>query len=118
MKFSQIKSKNLKNLTKKFSKYNAIACEEDGFKFPSRMELNYYRKLKLLKMSGEVLYFLRQVPFHLPGGVKYVVDFVEFWRDGNVVYVDVKGYDTPLSKSKRKIVESLYPVKIEIFKKK
>lgn len=95
-------------------KFKAIKTEYDGIKFPSKKEANYYLKLKLLVKAGQVLFFLRQVPFHLPGGVKYVVDFQEFWADGSVRFVDVKGHQTPEFIAKKKMVEALYPVKIEI----
>ena len=67
-----------------------------------------------MKQSGAILFFLRQVPFHLPGGVRYVVDFVEFWAGGDVRFVDVKGFKTPEYKAKKKMVEEVYkPVIIE-----
>lgn len=67
--------------------------------------------------SGEVIFFLRQVPFHLPGNVRYVVDFVEFLASGQVDFVDVKGMETPEFKLKKKQVECLYPIEIKIVKK-
>lgn len=45
--------------------------------------------------------FLRQVPFHLPGGVKYLADFVVFTASGVVEVVDVKGVRTTEYKIKR-----------------
>lgn len=81
------------------------------------MEAAYYSRLKLLQQSGEVIFFLRQVPFHLPGNVRYVVDFIEFWSDGTVKFIDVKGMDTPLSIAKRKLVEAHYPIEIDVVKK-
>ena len=96
-------------------KYQAVPEVEDGIRFASRKEAAYYRRLKLQKSAGEVLVFLRQVPFHLPGGVRYVVDFVEFHADGNIRFVDVKGMMTATFKAKRKMVEDLYrPIKIEV----
>lgn len=99
------------------SKYSAKITECDGFKFSSKLEKNYYESMKLLQKSGQLKYFLRQVPFHLPGNVKYVVDFVLFFEDGEIRYIDVKGFDTALSKTKRKIVEATYPIKIEVVQK-
>ena len=97
-------------------KYRAIPTERDGIKFGSRAEARYYDRLQLAKQSGDLLFFLRQVPFHLPGSVTYRADFMEFWKDGEVKIIDVKGFDTPQSKQKRKQVEAIYPVKIEIVK--
>lgn len=99
-----------------FHKFHAKPCEFDGFKFSSKLEGRYYNELKIKKASGEVVFFLRQVPFHLPGNVKYLVDFVIFLSNGSVEFVDTKGLDTPLSIAKRKQVEALYPVEIKIVK--
>lgn len=94
------------------SKYHNIITECDNIKFQSKKEAAYYRELCCRVHAGEALYFLRQVPFHLKGGVKYVVDFVEFWADGTVHYVDVKGHKTAMYKVKKKLVEASFPVKI------
>ena len=96
-------------------KYNAVKTECDGIKFDSKKEAQYYRDLKLRKAVGEVIQYLRQVPFHLPGGVRYVVDFMEFHSDGTVHFVDVKGMQTKDFIMKKKMVESLYaPIIIEV----
>ena len=98
-------------------KYNAVPVEADGIKFPSKLEARYYEYLKLRKRIGEVVVFLMQVPFRLPGGVFYRVDFVEFRADGTTHFIDTKGRDTQDSINKRKQVEELYaPIKIEIVK--
>jgi len=95
-------------------KFRAKPSEADGIIFASKKEMDYYRELLLRKKSGEVLFFLRQVPFHLPGNVRHVIDFVEFWSDGTVHVVEVKGYDTPMGKLKRKQVMDLYPINVEV----
>ncbi len=98
-------------------KFHAIRTEKDSQKFDSKMEARYYDSLKLQKKAGGIVFFLRQVPFHLPGNVRYIADFQVFHSDGSVSFVDVKGHDTPLSILKRKQVEALYPVKIEVVTK-
>ena len=95
-----------------YHKFRAKKTERDGMKFPSKKEAAYYDALKLFQNNGELLFFLRQVPFHLPGNVKVVVDFVEFWADGTVNFIDVKGYKTPQYKRNKKLVEALYPIEI------
>ena len=95
-------------------KFGAVACERDGKKFPSRLERRYYDQLKIRQASGEVIMFLCQVPFDIPGSVKYVCDFQVFLADGTVEFIDTKGRDTQMSIAKRKIVEALYPVEIKI----
>ncbi len=94
-------------------KFNAIRTELDGYKFSSRKEAKYYSELKLRQASGEVIFFLMQTPFHLPGGVKYVCDYTVFLSNGEVEFVDIKGIRTLLYLTKKKIVESIYPVKIK-----
>lgn len=96
----------------KRNKYGAKKVEVDGIRFHSKKEADYYCRLKLLKRAGEVDFFLRQVPFDLPGGVKYRCDFQVFWSDGKVTFVDVKGFMTKTSKLKIKQVEELYPIEI------
>lgn len=85
----------------------------DGLKFGSKKESLRYQGLKLLKKTGDVLFFLRQVPFDLPGGIKYRADFLVFWADGNVTVEDVKGMRLPAYIAKKKQVEALYPIEIK-----
>ncbi len=95
-------------------KYKAVRTETDGIKFDSKKEAAYYARLLLLMKTGEVVVFLRQVPFYLPGGVRYVCDFEIFMADGSVRFVDVKGVETATFKAKRRMVEEMYaPIKIE-----
>lgn len=98
-------------------KFKAKSVKEDGHHFPSTLEWKYFKHLELLQKSGEVLFFLRQVPIHLPGGVKYVVDYLVFTASGEVRFVDVKGMETSEFLLKKKIVEDLYPFNIDIVKK-
>lgn len=63
------------------NKFGAIKKTVDGINFQSTKEASYYSALKLRVKCGEVLFFLRQSPFHFPGGGKYVVDFIEFHSD-------------------------------------
>ena len=99
------------------SKYNAKPIEIDGIRFDSQLEGRYYQTLKLRKLANDLKYFLRQVPIHLPGKTKLVIDFVVFENDGNVRYIDTKGFMTAMAKLKIRQVEALYPIKIEIIKK-
>ena len=89
-------------------KYNAKQTVHDGIRFDSKKEAERYGTLKLLHFAGEVLTFIRQVPFHLPGGVRYVCDFQVFWADGSVTFEDVKGFKTASYKAKKRMVEDLY----------
>lgn len=94
---------------------------DSGIYFPSKLEHSYYQHLILLKKSGDVLFFLRQVPFDLKSETtkvcKYVVDFQVFWKNGDITFVDVKGMETKIFAMKLKMVETQYPIEITIVKK-
>ena len=83
-------------------KFHAKPTELDGIKFPSKKEAKYYSELLLRQKAGEVVFFLRQIPFFLPGNVKYVCDFMEFNSDGTVHFIDTKGFKTSMYKTKKK----------------
>lgn len=96
-------------------KYGNHITQVDGIRFDSKREAKYYQQLLMRKAAGELLYFLRQVPIHLPGGTKLVVDFQEFHADGSVHYIDVKGRETPVFRLKKREVEHQYPhIRIEL----
>ena len=97
------------NITHKF---HNVPTEVEGAWFASKKEARYFQSLVLARRSGDLLFTLRQVPFHVPGGVIYRVDFAEFWKDGEVRFTDVKGHRTRSYINKKKQVEALYPVKI------
>jgi hypothetical protein len=69
--------------------------------------------------SGEILRYERQIPFILQEGfthnnikvlpIKYVSDFIVYWKDGTRTIFDVKGLPDSLSKCKRKIFWYRYP---------
>ncbi len=94
-------------------KFSAVQTITDGIKFPSKKEAAYYGQLKLRQQAGDIVFFLRQTAFHLPGNVRYVVDFVTFNADGTVHFIDVKGHKTATYIAKKKMVEAMYPIEIE-----
>ena len=106
------------------NKYGAIPTTVDGIRFHSKKEAEYYQKLKLMQNHGHFTYFLRQVPYPLPGKIKYYADFVTFRKlsvssdlntnEYEIRVYDVKGKDTRVSINKRKQVEEIYNLKIEI----
>jgi hypothetical protein len=97
---------------KKESKYHAQSVEIDNIKFASKKEGRRYQELKALQYLGEVKFFLRQTPFHLPGKTQYRLDFMVFWTNGNVTFEDTKGMRTQMYKLKKRQVEEIYPIKI------
>ena len=106
----------------KRSKYRAVKTVVDGITFDSRAEANYYQLLKEWERRGEISDVQLQVPFPLTAGKgmligTYRADFVFMdSASGERRVVDVKGFDTPLSKWKRKHVRAQYGVKVEIVK--
>jgi len=98
------------------SKYNVAAKADrtaDGIVFDSKAEMRWYLRLKT---DPGVLFFLRQVPFHLPGNTVYRCDFMVAYQVGGVFpyieFQDVKGMRTATYRLKKKQVEALYPIKI------
>ena len=105
----------IKHNFRRANKYNvgpAANRTRDGIVFDSVKEANYYSQLAVLRQAGDVILFLRQTPFHLPGNTRYVCDFVVFWASGEVEFVDVKGVKTPMYKTKKRMVEDLYGIEI------
>jgi hypothetical protein len=106
------------NLSRSFKrikhKFNAVRCERDGKKFPSLLERRYYDQLKIRQKAGDILFFLTQTRWDLPGNTHYFNDFTVFLSDGTVEFIDTKGKMTASSNLKIKQVEDLYPVTIKI----
>ena len=98
-------------------KYKNVHITTHGIRFDSKAEAVYYANLLIRVRDGSIVVFTRQVPFHLPGGTRYVCDFLEFHADGTVHFVDVKGFETPAFIKNKKQVEALYaPIEIEVVK--
>jgi len=88
----------------------------DDYHFASKLEAAYYKQLKIKKEVGEVLFWLRQPRFDLPGE-QYVADFLVWYTDGTCEVVDCKGMETAQFKRKKRLVERLYPFEITIVKR-
>ena len=84
--------------TPKRSKYGNRRTEADGMKFDSQHEADVYRQLTLAARGGEYCAVLRQVPFQLPGGIKYIADFVTLELDRSYTVWDAKSAATAKDK--------------------
>lgn len=62
-------------------KYRNTPTTHTGIHFDSKKESKRFQMLELLKHTGEVVWFTRQVPFWLEGGVRMVVDFLVMYAD-------------------------------------
>lgn len=102
---------------KKKNKYNARKVTIDGMKFDSQHEADvYFGQLMPRVKNGELRCVLRQVPFDLPGGVRYLADFVTVRPDMSIEGVyDAKSEATSKDKVfviKRKQVKAIYGIHI------
>ena len=96
-------------------KFGAISCERDQKKFPSKLERSCYDVLVGMRKSGRILFFLRQIPFDLPGSHSHKVDYCVFTPE-NVIFIEAKGRDLAIGKMKREQVEEIFGVKIFVVK--
>lgn len=92
----------------------------DGVVYDSLTEMRFVTEWILPKVeSGEIIRWERQVPFILQEGfvrnnkkvlpIKYISDFIVYWKDGTRTIFDVKGLPDAISKLKRKIFWKRYP---------
>ena len=93
------------------SKYRAVKTQVDGMTFDSKKEARIYAALNC---RPDVKFILRQIPFAIPGGFKHRVDFMLYHHDGTVSFAEAKGYDNRLGNLKRRQVEELYGITIEV----
>ena len=86
-------------------KYGAKRTKLHGKNFPSKLEANVCNRLEQLKRSGEVLFYLWQVPIHIHGFKPHRVDFLVFTPD-NAFFIEAKGKDLPEGKKMRELAEA------------
>ncbi len=65
-------------------KYGNRKVEIDGMKFDSQHEAAVYQDLMARVKAGDLKVVCRQVPFDLPGGIRYIADFVAITHDMRV----------------------------------
>ena len=109
------KLKRLKKMLTKIKlikhKFGAVRCERDGKKFPSKLESACFDILKSMQQKKEILFFLRQIPFDLPGNHIHRIDYCVFTEE-NVIFIEAKGRDLPQGKMKREQVEDIFGINI------
>jgi hypothetical protein len=96
-----------------YNKYRAKTATYNGQKYHSKREAAYAAELDLRVKAGELRATERQVTvrldvsgFHI---CDYVVDFVVTHADGHEEWIEVKGFETPIWKLKKKLFEACYP---------
>lgn len=102
-------------------KYGAKRTVVDGITFDSQREAAYYAELKLRERAGEITSVEMQKPFvlsaFLTGEVigTYQADFTYYdIAQNRQRVIDVKGFDTSLSRWKRKHVRAQYGIDVEV----
>jgi len=105
------------------SKYGSRQVTVDGRRFDSQGEALRFQELRYMALAGEIADLECQVPYELHAGGtgseqvigKYVADFRYFvQKTGQVVTEDFKGFDTPLSRWKRKHVSKEYGITVVV----
>ena len=99
-------------------KYNNRKIEIDGFTFDSKLEADFYQRLKPLVKTGKIKElrihprYLLQEGFTKNGKhyqpIYYIADFEVLYDDGVTVIYDTKGMRTEVYKIKRKLFEYRY----------
>lgn len=83
------------------NKYGNQPVQAEGRRFDSRHEARTYERLRLECLAGEHAGLGCQVAFYLPGGVKYLADFVVLEKDGSYRVLDAKSEATRKDKTYR-----------------
>ena len=100
----------------KRSKYGNKRVEIDGKKFDSKHEAGAYMMLMQRVRAGELKCVLRQVAFDLPGGIKYIADFVTIRPDMSIeAVIDAKSEATKQNRvyiNKKKQMKAIYGIEI------
>lgn len=100
-------------------KYNAQRQVVDGITFMSRREAREYAELRLLEKAGHIEGLILQPKFPIQiGGMKVCTVIADFQyldkETGETRVVDTKGFDTSISRLKRKLVKAVHGVEIEV----
>ena len=101
---------------KKRPKYGNRKVEIDGMKFDSQHEADvYFGTLLPSWKCGAYKLLVRQVPFDLPGGIRYIADFVTVSVDGHVSVIDAKSEATKKNRvyiNKKKQMKACWGIEI------
>lgn len=96
-------------------KYGNRRVEIDGKRFDSKHEADVYQELMLGYRAGEIRVVIRQVPFDLPGGIRYIADFCTVDSEGRFEVLDAKSEATRKNRvyiNKRKQMMSEWGIEV------
>lgn len=94
------------------AKYGNRRTEADGKTYASAKEARRHEELKLLQKAGKIVSFAEQVPFLLPGDIRYIADFVVLELDGQYRVEDAKGFRSKEYLLKRKLMKRSLGIEI------
>lgn len=118
--------------SRRVNKYGVAPRDErtyNGVVYHSKKEALFAADLEMRKKAGDIDFWLRQVPFRLPGKTVYRLDFMTFKKIEQpmkgeplnfifpmflVEYIEVKGRAIPLGEIKRRQTEELYGIRIRV----
>jgi len=95
-------------------KYGNKPTYIDGKRFDSALEARCYQFLHLRWKAGDIRFFVRQVNFDLPGGIKYRADFLVVTNEG-VEVIDAKGVLTPDCRNKLKLMKAVHGIDVVLW---
>ncbi|HEB27479.1 MAG TPA: DUF1064 domain-containing protein [Porticoccus sp.] len=106
----------------RYNKYGAKKVTIDNIRFDSKLEAKRYGELKLMHAAGAITHLQMQPVFFIAikgnNVCRVILDFKYLQHTVTWVYEDCKGYDTPISRLKRKLVEAQYGIKVSVVKGK
>lgn len=99
------------------AKYGSTRVKQYGYSFASKLEAAVFAIYKAMEKAGEIsdlkiqqrVYLLREPDIY------YIPDY-SFVRDGELVYAESKGMETPEWKLKKKLWIHFVPHKLEIWR--
>lgn len=109
-------AENARPTPKNRPKYGNRRVTVDGVKFDSQKEADTYMGLLGMYRAGELRLLIRQAPFDLPGGIRYVADFVSVDNEGRVRVIDTKSPITARNRTyinKKKQMKAIWGIDIE-----
>jgi hypothetical protein len=81
--------------------------------YASKLEAKHAHEFETLKRAGKIRDYLEQVAVKLPGGIRYVCDFMVIDLDWTVRFIESKGTPTRVWINKHKQLAELRPAIFE-----
>ena len=102
---------------KRSHKYSAKRTVFDGLLFDSKMEAEYYKLLLILERAKELKILELQPKVYLTkANILYKPDFL-IEQNNEQIWIDVKGFHTPVFKLKKKLWKYYGPGKLQLIDK-